>query len=281
LEDLSEMSVKGEIHSAFENCVNGLFNTDQVFNIIPERTWVNPRSIQVTQNDWVEHQLSQIDRGDSFHIDEQILYIPDLNIYLDLKKAMIWDPNGNHFPRGLSIHQVLENLRIVKIVFDKCEDRFMSSTHFNKSLKERVLFFKRSLVDGNHSRIDGAITSLIGFGPGLTPTGDDFLTGFMAALHFLERIGYCSPYGNKIFDFIKLSCIGKTSLISQQMLLDGASGQFALPITKLMKDILTRDDEDLLKDSINNLLGLGAYSGFDILGGILCGIELSLFNPLM
>ena len=64
------------------------------------------------------------------------------------------------------------------------------------------------------------------------------------------------------------------------MLLDGASGQFALPITKLMKDILTRDDEDLLKDSINNLLGLGAYSGFDILGGILCGIELSLFNPL-
>jgi hypothetical protein len=279
-EDIAVGGHWGEFHSKFKNCVNGIFDDRSFFNICSDRVWINPRSIQITDEAWNMSRMGDINPGDRCGLVGHVLYIPILSIRMDLKKALLWDAHLEYCPGGVCVDRIVRNFETIKLVQRGREDRFIYPPRFKETLNERTLNLERSIADGSESSIKEAITSLIGFGPGLTPTGDDFLTGIMAILHMMEKIGHHNPYGNKIFDFITHSCIGKTSIFGEQMLLDGASGQFALPIAKLMKDLVTRDNEDLLRGSIDDLLGVGANSGFDVLNGTLWAMEVFLLNVI-
>jgi hypothetical protein len=278
LDDITKGGHLGEFHSTFKNCVNGIFGNRSFFNICSDRVWINPRSIQLTDEAWHTSGMGDINPGDPCGLVGHVLYIPILSIRMDLKKALQWDGQLDWCPEGVSIDRIVRNLETMKLLHQSKEDSFIYPRCFKETLNERILSLKGAIAIGSESSINEAITSLVGFGPGLTPTGDDFLTGMMAILHMAEKIGRCNPHGNKILDCVRNSCVDKTSIFGEQMLLDGASGQFALPIAKLMRDLMTQDTEDLLKGSIDDLLAVGASSGFDVSNGMLWAMDVFLFS---
>jgi hypothetical protein len=273
----SKVRRKGNFHSVFKNCLNGLIDHNYLFNIIPETVWINPRSVQITQEDWGKYRMNEIEPGDDFYIWEEILFIPSLTINFFLKKAKVWDPEETQLSNIYPSVRILKNLEVARGMIQEGEDPSLFSNIFETVVQQRILFLRQSVCEGSFPRIKEAITSLVGLGPGLTPSCDDFLIGFMAALHFMGKQDHeLQHYGRKICGLIALVSRGKTNLISEQMLLEAAMGRFSLPVIKMMKNLLTKDEEGILKASIHELLSMGASSGNDTLRGILWGIEFLL-----
>lgn len=108
-----------------------------------------------------------------------------------------------------------------------------------------------------------------GRGAGLTPSGDDFLAGWVAVGWLLygpqpEFLACCQG--------ISEIARRRTHALSQCWLAYAAAGDVALPIGSLLA-ALTADNVARLEDAASAVLALGASSGFDLLQGMLCGIE--------
>ena len=113
--------------------------------------------------------------------------------------------------------------------------------------------------------------SLCGRGPGLTPTGDDILAGWMAINWLLHGP---TPALLEACQHIITIAKQQTHLLSQCWLAYAAQGCVAQPIKDLL-DAMTRDDGDSegqLASAASAVLSMGATSGYDIIQGILLGL---------
>ena len=127
-------------------------------------------------------------------------------------------------------------------------------------------------------RIDLAMPeaeALIGLGPGLTPSGDDFVGGLLfAAYHLKEAFpGELAWDAETIGGLIARSC-SMTNAISQALLSDFALGQGYEAIHDLMDGILTGDADFGAETHVIRVTSIGNSSGWDMLTGLLTGMLL-------
>lgn len=109
---------------------------------------------------------------------------------------------------------------------------------------------------------------LIGLGPGLTPSGDDMLTGALAALYSNQKLLALNRYPLILPDFQSLLTL--TTSVSCSYLDSAARGQFSTPLVRLMGRLAhSRDSETAIRD----LLGHGHTSGADTLLGLVTGLR--------
>jgi hypothetical protein len=111
--------------------------------------------------------------------------------------------------------------------------------------------------------------TLCGRGPGLTPSGDDMLAGWMAANWLLH-----GPHPCLLAACQQILAIAEhqTHLLSRCWLRYAAQGYVAEPIGRLLTALTHEHNEELIK-ATQAVLALGATSGRDILQGILLGLE--------
>ena len=109
---------------------------------------------------------------------------------------------------------------------------------------------------------------LCGRGPGLTPSGDDILAGWMAVNWLVHGP---QPHLLAAYQQILAVAARQTHLLSQCWLRYAADGYVAEPIGVLLQ-ALTREHEAELRDATRAVLALGATSGVDVIHGILLGI---------
>ncbi|MFN4214070.1 MULTISPECIES: DUF2877 domain-containing protein [unclassified Exiguobacterium] len=105
---------------------------------------------------------------------------------------------------------------------------------------------------------EGELTRLIGLGPGLTPAGDDYVTGRLLAAHLLGR-----PLDVPL-DVIRLSR-DKTTRVSYHMLrhaYHGRTNEAVLDLFHTLTDL----------DALKRVLAIGSTSGTDFLVGVHAGI---------
>lgn len=146
------------------------------------------------------------------------------------------------------------------------------------TLMERELAQRITLLIGALSgkgTIEGAVKSLIGFGIGLTPSGDDFITGLMAALE-LAPFKETEEISNALKAAVKNSCAVTTD-VSRQMLTAAVAGEFKQQIEELAKAFMVNDSEKLRK-CLAKLLMVGSTSGTDIAVGMITGFQWMMNN---
>lgn len=106
------------------------------------------------------------------------------------------------------------------------------------------------------------VEKLIGFGPGLTPSGDDFLGGAVIALHLL---GY-PAVARQLFDSISASQVSSSNSISVSHLSAAATGSCNAWLHAALNAILAGDLE-ALPPTLKNIDRVGHSSGWDTLAG--------------
>jgi hypothetical protein len=114
---------------------------------------------------------------------------------------------------------------------------------------------------------------LVGLGPGLTPSGDDFLGGLLFAAHSLKTT-YPQDFNweeEHIADLIDWACT-QTHPISHTILRDHAFGHGSEPLHDVVASLLNGQDLGLTLEGSKRLIGIGATSGWDILAGMLTGM---------
>lgn len=106
---------------------------------------------------------------------------------------------------------------------------------------------------------------LCGRGPGLTPGGDDFLLGWLAAgwLLYGPRPDFLAAG-----QYIAQLAHTRTHPLSQCWLTCAAAGDVARPVGDLLEALTTRERESLGR-AARTVLALGATSGAELLRGIL------------
>jgi hypothetical protein len=116
------------------------------------------------------------------------------------------------------------------------------------------------------------VRRLCGTGIGLTPGGDDFLVGHLAARHVLAWLGidrFVMPFA----EFRRHT--PQTTLLSGTALTMAAEGSFAAPVKALVEG-LSRGDGAAVSAHGDRLLRMGATSGADLLTGMFCTLERAL-----
>lgn len=116
---------------------------------------------------------------------------------------------------------------------------------------------------------------LVGLGPGLTPSGDDFLGGLLFTAHSL-KVAYPEEFHweqetiTGLIDWART----QTHSISHTVLRDLALGQGPEPLHEVVVSLLERRGLHRTMGSVEQLIGVGETSGWEILTGMLTGMLL-------
>ncbi|MDT8877986.1 DUF2877 domain-containing protein [Halomonas saccharevitans] len=118
-----------------------------------------------------------------------------------------------------------------------------------------------------------ALFGNLGKGQGLTPAGDDFLLGVLAAAHCLRPLW---PQADQVFQ--RLATPGllntcRTTDVSAHYLQLALAGHFSQPVQWLVYHLLHGTDDSTLQHSLHATLAIGASSGADTCAGIVYAIH--------
>lgn len=117
-------------------------------------------------------------------------------------------------------------------------------------------------------RVKQALERFIGFGEGLTPSGDDFIVGLLWGVTTDKRL---EAVLLKILRRGLASLVNKTNDISGQMLQYAAEARFTESLVRLAR----ADDRTDLCAVFENIAAFGHTSGLDTLCGLLTGLQIS------
>ena len=118
------------------------------------------------------------------------------------------------------------------------------------------------LARGGEGAPGEAAASLLGLGPGLTPSGDDFLGGAMIALHALGR----GALASRLAGWALPLAPARTGAISAAHLACAAAGEGSAALHDLLAALLTPGAAGLV-EAVKALAALGHSSGWDMLAG--------------
>jgi hypothetical protein len=141
-------------------------------------------------------------------------------------------------------------------------------------LSERLF---QALQQGDQAQIIQAAHQLAGLGPGLTPAGDDFLIGLMAALTLSQPILAQNLTSAAACTLIGNTAAQRTTRLSAQWLQAAARGEFGAAWHQLA-NALEKADQGQIEPAIRRILASGATSGADALRGFGMGLTLHLFQ---
>jgi hypothetical protein len=144
----------------------------------------------------------------------------------------------------------------------------------------RRLWSSLPLLDSARASLDAPLAAkvleqLAGLGPGLTPSGDDFIVGYLAALHSRCRLDSAlRPFLDGLIS--PLARVASASnLISRQFMLNALDGEFAEGLAVVVAAIAAHDGQRA-RAAAERLACLGHSSGCDSLLGLLFGLRSSL-----
>ncbi len=117
-------------------------------------------------------------------------------------------------------------------------------------------------------RIAGdAVRGLLGLGPGLTPSGDDFIAGLLIALHAMGMPALAS----RLADFVTSAPEGVTSPLSLAFLDAAIAGHPSESMHAVISALLSNRSCDA-NALIAKIDAIGHSSGWDMLSGVVVGL---------
>jgi len=105
---------------------------------------------------------------------------------------------------------------------------------------------------------DDAVSDLIGLGPGLTPSGDDFLIGTLALLAAVGQTNTHAALGRAV-----VAGAGRTSPLSASLLREAAAGHVGENLHAMVAAVIAGDADG----AIDAATRIGHTSGWDALAG--------------
>lgn len=133
----------------------------------------------------------------------------------------------------------------------------------------RLACLAQAVRTGDRAGAGAAAVSLVGLGPGLTPSGDDALVGMAAAVTAMAASGsFDATFLGPVAD----AAPARTTTVSATFLRHASEGQFAAGVHQLMGVLIGADTSDA-QAIIVRCVAYGATSGADLLAGALIGLD--------
>jgi hypothetical protein len=123
--------------------------------------------------------------------------------------------------------------------------------------------------------VEEAARGLAGLGPGLTPSGDDALGGFVGVLALLSgQLSVDAVPRHQLAPIIASVAGPRTTMLSATLLEHAARGEMAEQVGELLTALaLPVEESEAVLRAADRVLAYGAFSGADTLLGLLLGLQ--------
>lgn len=275
---LFELNKTGRIHSVFDNTINVV--VDDCLFALSHRELVNtPMSIQLDVSA-IEFQKM------IFEVNEEVYFNPlgikSMRYFFNKSHALMNDELIKPFSYEQDYEKSLFHLKrnIYEILIsDQIQGEMVHAWMKLHGLKNQPLFmmgdyFLRQFRDIQHAtsiknKLD-IIVGLVGAGEGLTPSGDDFVTGVLAILHYLHLNETNHKFLNELVNRLKLRT-KTTTLVSEEYLKLAITGRFNDYVYLMLDNHQTNKP---IYDELQKISTIGHSSGTDFLVGMYFGLEI-------
>lgn len=222
--------------------------------------------------------LSTIANGDAAHLSADGIFFPKQQINIQVPPHTLWQPPPPATTES-SRTAAQRRLRRVAVLVAR-QPRGLSawlpvvmaeSAPLPEAESDLLLPLLKSLADNEAQIILPRLLPLLGYGRGLTPSGDDLLLGWLLA-H--TRWGAILPPPHRfswLADSVVREAKSRTTSISANLIAAAAAGMADERLLTALDGILTGTPDE--ETCAANLLQLGSSSGVDAL----VGIALALF----
>ncbi len=258
---------EGEVHSIFSKAFNIRTEEDELISIVATEKLNGPNRILLELPEDEDFISLGIKKGAKTIGTIQEISIDNGNFLISLEKAKRWSSQVE-IKKEISAGKIGDAIFYLKS-FSAGEKK----NRVSQELEVRTQKLIKSIEEKNSPKISKNVKRLIGFGEGLTPSGDDFLVGFIASLHFLNdsRMGYLARRIKEVIELEK----ERTTFLSEKFLEYACRGRFSETILDLLETIFSGDRVEV-KEAVRRCLDFGASSGRDTLLGVLEGLSLGV-----
>ena len=285
---LTAVPVSGRVHSVFKHAVNVCRGQRGWFCLHDHCRALHPYSVVVEGS-----FLPSVEPGEQLVVSRLGIEFLDSGIEVEIGRAPVWDSRLRPFdqseetfgPRmrraagilrkvGAEQHSASPFLSAVSCPEVKLAGAATSPELFRARAAQLVSRLTQDWIGGRDD-LAGTLVQLVGFGPGLTPSGDDFLLGLLGADHYFTRI---SGNGDDRAEFGRAmrrqlpALLCSTTVQSRLMLEAALEGHYPAPVSGLLAST-GEGREDGIRESVARLRNVGATSGDDVLAGILLWLE--------
>lgn len=276
LRSLSERPWRGRVHSVFERVIN-LQHDDGALVTLASRDLDNaPATLRLDVAGFAGAGLAA---GDHVTITDQRIAIGSVEMRIDGAASWqtllpAWTPETTRLRRNLA------ELRAVPAAALRAKNAHHTASALDisvaQALQQRAALLCDALRHGDGEAACAFARDLIGFGPGLTPSGDDFLVGLFVVLHLP---GSPAPCPTDFCEAVMAGIESRTNAISAAALKAAARGQVRECIQGLLRALMTGTPQSL-RTALAQVLAIGSSSGADIVAGMLSGFDLILAAEL-
>lgn len=260
-EELSSRSFSGQVVGLFERACNIIGTGERVIALTQPEIGHGPFSIVIGDcpNLFNSFSVHQPVRGNQHELEIGSWHIV-------LRAAAIWEPKIGGFDQPLYLDPALLKLIQPYLDWPPSTDTTPVTGEIARLMSEAAAQLTQAI--SLDTGIEDAAVRLAGLGGGLTPAGDDYLVGVMAAL-------WLSGQPDKL-PKIAAVAIPKTTTLSAAFLKAAAQGEYIEPWHSLASALLNENASALTK-SLKHLAEFGASSGLAALAGF-TGTFLSLIK---
>lgn len=297
-----EKIITTRIHSIFSSACNLEYN-DKLITLLKKEKTSTPMSIVLDSK--IDFNFNKL----LVKKDKKLL-ITNENIYFEREKISLKDIGVYNpyivFPNSYVMDTIFQNNLMVfentllkygklnffkKIIIDinnkfrffsdeclqlgKYSEETIEDTICYEFIRSRFLSFLDVVVKCDIKNIDRYAEKIIGFGVGLTPSIDDFISGLM--ISFIYLADYYSLDIIKIYKFnnkLIEKSINKTTKVSYEMLTHSANGAINEGVKLLMNTLLSQDKGVYIEESLKKVISFGETSGSDTALGAYVGLKL-------
>lgn len=264
-QDFENQIYIGEVCHVFEHTINLVLKKQfpRLLTIGGMQVLGNPQSIAFANFQSIRPQLT-VGQTVILHGTQQ-LQLP--NLVCPLLPAKTATLEGSlYFPHSTENLKKVDDLkkRLIGQNTSQCHPAF--APFYDQLFREATLL-SQALLEGNAATVDHHVQRMTGLGIGLTPSGDDLLTGMMSAIHH-EKVS-----ANLLTQSIFKALEG-TNMISQHQLFFACQGRVKPSLLAVVQSILDdRVETTTFQRAITETLATGSTSGHDLLTGVLVGFE--------
>ncbi|MFN0040523.1 MAG: DUF2877 domain-containing protein [Burkholderiales bacterium] len=294
--DLVPAQARGRVHSVFRRACNIETESGELITLLAGDLGNLPHGIRLAGP--VASFAAWLSEGQAAILEEGILRVPDAGFTLNLSGTAIWrgtvstpSVEALHMhlasPDSGNIAVALRELRATLLahapeqgIAPLLRDDRNARSPLDRALATRLKNALPEMAHATRKRDAGAIAALaarlVGLGEGLTPSGDDFLVGYLAALWSrADREQGIDTLLRKLKAPLE-EIFSQTHAISRQMLCDALQDRFAEGLVDVVR-ALTGSGH--VFDATMQALRSGHSSGADTLCGLLFGVSPALIAP--
>lgn len=276
LSALNTGGVHGEVLAAFTNAVN-LTTERGLISVLASDRALGPYSIQVPQiQGAVPFPFTDWERGSPIRLDASGLYTGAGKLLIPLAGAKPVDLSI----RGLAASGGAKAPPSEKPIVDWLVRHGDAAglavlltgggdNPYAALIRPRLPALVAAVENRDAANAAEAAAHMAGCGPGLTPSSDDLLCGYMAALHAMAACGQIAPV-LAITSRMAEYAAKRTNRISGAFLLHSGNGEVSEDVLALLEALFFGADG--LDEAIARVGAYGSTSGADILTGIALAI---------